>query len=149
MKALEKTGSVRAWGLDPEDPRVISSSKVTQGRQGCTTGIHRRDGMQRYSALPRSVGAAELGRQHASSGKESWDPGSRASSSPEVPRDLGQVMAPLSQSGTDLQESLRATQKEGECHSFKAGGGAKGAIWGAEVLEASTAGDLVPHQRWE
>ena len=58
-------------------------------------------------------------------------------------------MAPLSQLGTDLQESLRATQKEGECHSFKAGGGAKGALWGTEALEASTAGDLVPHQRWE
>lgn len=36
--------------------------------------------MQKYSALQRSVGAAEQGRQHASSGKESWDLGSRASS---------------------------------------------------------------------
>ena len=62
MKVLEKMGSLRAWGLDPEDPRVISSSKVSQGRQGCTTGIHRRDGMQKYSALQRSVGAAEQGR---------------------------------------------------------------------------------------
>ena len=59
MKALEKVGPVRAWGRDPEELRVISSSKVTQGRQGCTPGIHRRDGVQRCSALHRSVGAAD------------------------------------------------------------------------------------------
>lgn len=35
---------------------------------------------------------------------------------------------------------MRATQKEENVTILKAGGGAKGAIWGAEVLEASTAG---------